>query len=167
MTWILFVGLGVSARACASKTDLLGAAWSERTRIFAAHTTQDQLCNIPKVKPDAPPIRAAVLSNLVPNNVRLVPEAPCSPSLQALQAALHSGTRDRDAPYLRRSRRPGELRFHGASSCRSATASCCSGATFPVLFVNCHGRVRENGREPPARCKPKQIGARIPQVRRS
>src|SRR5215469_7213795 len=48
----------------------------ERTRILALHAEQDQLGHVAKVESDAAAIRAAVLADLVPDDVGFVGEAP-------------------------------------------------------------------------------------------
>src|ERR1700722_17219947 len=49
----------------------------EGTRVLAAYAEEQQFRHVPEVKADAATIRAAVLTDFVPHNVRFVREAPC------------------------------------------------------------------------------------------
>src|SRR6266700_921675 len=45
-------------------------------RVLAAHTEQDQLCDVAEIETNSASIRAAVLAHLMPDDVGLVGEAP-------------------------------------------------------------------------------------------
>src|SRR5215813_10196398 len=73
---ILLVGLARVLALARRQQVHLAAAGRERSSILAAHAEQDQLGHVAEIKADAAPIRAAVLPDLVPDDVGLVGEAP-------------------------------------------------------------------------------------------
>lgn len=60
---------------------LLGAPGLECTRVFATNTKQDHFSYISKIKPYTSSVRAAILSDFIPNQIRFVGEPPCFQNL--------------------------------------------------------------------------------------
>src|ERR1043166_3433135 len=61
--------------ACSEQIHL-PSAWRERPRILAADSEEDQLSHIAEIEPNAAAIRSTIFSDLVPNNIGFVIEAP-------------------------------------------------------------------------------------------
>src|SRR5439155_16168369 len=73
---ILFVGFAGMFALTRRQQIHLATPRRKRTRVLAAHTEQNQLCNVAEIEPDPAPVRAAILAHLVPDNIGLVDEPP-------------------------------------------------------------------------------------------
>jgi hypothetical protein len=63
----------------------LAAAGRQRAGVLAPDAEQDQFGGVAEVEADAAPVRAAVLADLVPDDVALVGETPGGQDAQALR----------------------------------------------------------------------------------
>src|SRR5262249_49625777 len=61
----------------------LPPTWRQGARVLTLDAEQQQFSYVAEVETDTATIRAAILPNFVPHNVRLVPESPCTQDLQS------------------------------------------------------------------------------------
>lgn len=144
---VLLVRLaGMFSLARRQKVDL-SSSGRERAGVLAAHAEQDQLRDIAKIKTDASPIRAAVLADLVPDNVGFVSEAPRFHHFQAVRQQrvgapqVKMGSLRSDQRYRQR------LYFFERESAVARQTSV-FGRYFSGLVRELPRRVCENGRKP-------------------
>src|SRR5579883_345055 len=63
----------------------LASSRRQRTRVLAADTKQNEFGHVPKIEADASAVRPAVLSDLMPDNIGLISEAPGLQNLEPLR----------------------------------------------------------------------------------
>jgi hypothetical protein len=80
----------------------LTAARRKRAGVLAPDAKKDKLRDVAEVEADAAAVRAAILPNLVPDDVGFVLEAPCLHDLNAFRPAAGCEARRRDTPTGRR-----------------------------------------------------------------
>ena len=72
----MLIGLAAVLALARGEIVHLAAARRKRPRVLAAHAEQQEFRHVAEVEADAAPVRPAILADLVPDDVRLVAEAP-------------------------------------------------------------------------------------------